>query len=143
MRETTLSIGEVGRRAGLKASAIRYYEDRGILPEPQRVGGQRRYTPDTVDRLAIVDVAKQAGFTLGEVRELLTATDDGDPAGEQLRALAQRKLPEVDAVIRRAEAMRRWLTTATGCTCDTLDVCSLFDGDLDTEAAAVELTVLR
>jgi MerR family redox-sensitive transcriptional activator SoxR len=127
MPEATLSIGEVASKAGVSVSAIRFYERRGLLPEPERVGGQRRYTDAVIQRLGIIDAAKQAGFSLAEVGVLLASTDLGAPAHQQLRALASRKLPEVDALIERAENMRDWLRFATKCGCDTLDVCALFD----------------
>ncbi len=97
------------------------YERRGLLPEPERAGGQRRYTEAVIQRLGIIDAAKQAGFSLEEVGVLLTSTDQGAPAHEQLRALASRKLPEVDALIERAEAMRNWLIFARECDCEALD----------------------
>lgn len=121
-----LTIGEVAREARVNTSAIRYYERVGILPAPERVGGQRRYTPQTIRRLGVIDVAKQAGFTLDETRALLHADADS-AAHAELRDLADRKLPEIDALIARANAMRDWLLTARGCTCDTLDVCGLFE----------------
>ena len=127
MTEATLSIGQVAERAGVSVSAIRYYERNGLLPEPERESGQRRYTPTTIRRLETIDVAKQAGFSLAEVRTLLESTDAGAPAHEQLRALAERKLPEVDALIERAEAMRCWLSAATACGCERLEACVLFD----------------
>lgn len=120
-----LTIGEVARQAGVNTSAIRYYERVGVLPEPERHSGQRRYAPETVRRLGVIDVAKQAGFTLDETRALLHADADS-AAHAELRDLADRKLPEIDALIARAQAMRGWLLTARGCTCDTLDVCRLF-----------------
>jgi MerR family redox-sensitive transcriptional activator SoxR len=126
MAEATLSIGEVAERAGASISAIRFYERERLLPEAERVSGQRRFTEETVQRLGIIDVAKQAGFSLEEVGVLLAAIDQGAPAHEQLQALAARKLPEVDALIARAEAMREWLTTASACGCDSLESCALF-----------------
>ncbi len=126
MVEATLSIGEVASLAGVNVSAIRFYERKGLLPQPQRVGGQRRYTVAIVRRLGIIDAAKQTGFSLEEIGILLTSTDEGAPAHEQLRALAGRKLPEVDALIERARATRDWLTAASECRCDTLDACALF-----------------
>jgi MerR family redox-sensitive transcriptional activator SoxR len=129
MDETTLSIGEVAQRVGLNASAIRYYERAGVLPEPARQSGQRRYSQETVRRLGILDVAKRAGFSLDEARVLLSTIDGGAPAHEHLQDLAARKLPEVEALIARAEAMRDWLITAKQCSCDTFDVCMLFDDD--------------
>jgi MerR family transcriptional regulator, redox-sensitive transcriptional activator SoxR len=126
--DATLTIGQIARRAGVATSAIRYYESVGVLPEPVRVGGQRRYAPDVVRRLAIVDVAQRAGFTLAEIADLLN-TDDA-PAYQRMRELAERKLPEIDALIRRAEAVRRWLEMTRACDCDTIDMCSLFDDRL-------------
>lgn len=129
MEDATLSIGEVAERSGSSVSAIRFYEREGLLPEAERVSGQRRFTEETVQRLGIIDVAKQAGFSLEEVGVLLTSIDEGAPAHEQLRALADRKLPEVDALIARAQAMREWLTTASDCGCDSLESCALFVAD--------------
>src|SRR3954451_5222619 len=88
-----LTIVEVARRAGVKASTVRYYESLGVLPEPERVAGQRSYTVDVLRRLAIVDVAQRAGCSLEEIAELFAAADA--PAFEQLRALAERKPPEI------------------------------------------------
>ena len=75
----------------------------------------------------MIQAAKQAGFSLDEVGVLLASTDEGTPAHEEVRALAARKLPEVDALIERAEAMRDWLSAADQCGCETLDACALFD----------------
>jgi MerR family redox-sensitive transcriptional activator SoxR len=125
--DATLTIGQVANRVGLKTSAIRYYERVGVLPPAAREHGHRRYTTETVRRLEVLEIAKRAGFTLDEARVLLATRDDGTPAHAQLRELAQRKLPEVRELIERAEAMHRWLTTASGCNCKTIDVCALFD----------------
>jgi MerR family redox-sensitive transcriptional activator SoxR len=127
MEDVTLTIGEVARRAGLNTSAIRYYERVGVLPQPERSSGQRRYGAETIERLRVIDVAKHAGFSLDEARLLLATTDGDDPAYAQLRELALRKLPEIDALIGRAQAMRDWLGAASHCTCETLDVCALFE----------------
>lgn len=126
MNDATLTIGQIARRAGLNRSAIRYYEAEGLLPEPDRISGQRRYGDDTLTRLGVIDIAKRAGFSLDDIRTLLDASDAGEPAHNQLQDLARRKLPEVDELIARAERVRGWLQTATGCGCDTLDVCALF-----------------
>ena len=120
-----LSIGEVASQAGVKASTVRYYESVRVLPEPERVSGQRRYTVDVLRWLAIIDVAQRAGCSLEEIREFLSAADE--PASERLRALAAHKLPEIDRLIERAQAVHRWLEVASACDCETLDVCGLFD----------------
>ena len=139
----TLTIGQLAQRFGLNTSAIRYYEASGVLPEPARVSGQRRYGSDAVRRLEVLDVAKRAGFSLDEARVLLQGADAGTPAFESLRELAARKLPEVEALITRASAMRDWLLTATDCSCTTLDVCALFHPDGETTSQPGTPQLLR
>jgi MerR family transcriptional regulator, redox-sensitive transcriptional activator SoxR len=92
-----LSIGEVSAAAAVSASRIRYYESRGVLPEPARVSGKRRYSRDVLRRLAIIDAAQRVGFTLDEIADLLGS--GGGPAHARLRTLARLKLPDVDAAM--------------------------------------------
>jgi redox-sensitive transcriptional activator SoxR len=120
-----MRIGEVARRAGVRVSLIRYYEEIGLLPEPARLSGQRRYDESVLRRLAVIDVAQRAGLALDEIRELVE--HGNDPMGERLRELAQRRLPEIDALIDRAQRVRMWLQTAQGCGCQSIDECALFD----------------
>jgi MerR family transcriptional regulator, redox-sensitive transcriptional activator SoxR len=117
-----LTIGQVAARAGVKTSHIRYYEDVGVLPEPTRLSGQRRYGEDVLRRLSIIDVAQRAGLTLDEIRDI---TGPGN-AGDRIRALADRKLPEIAELIGHARSVQRWLELARECDCDTVDVCELF-----------------
>lgn len=126
MTEEKLGIGEVAREAGVSVSAIRFYERNGLLPEAEREGGKRRFGADVVRRLGVIDVAKQAGFSLDEARALLDSIDQGAPAHQELQALAARKLPEMDALIGRARAMRDWLAVASDCGCESLEDCALF-----------------
>ncbi|MDP9355766.1 MAG: MerR family transcriptional regulator [Chloroflexota bacterium] len=119
-----LTIGEVARQAGIRPSAIRYYEEIGVLPSPERVGGQRRYDNDVLTRLGVVRMAQEAGFTIEEVRQLLSGFPEGTPASERWRELAQRKLPEVDARIVRLQAVRAVLEESLRCGCLTLDACA-------------------
>lgn len=127
MDEARLRIGEVADRANLRKSAIRYYERIGLLPEPERVSGQRIYDPSVLRRLSMIEVSQRAGLSLDEIAELLDAGTE--PISGRLQALAGRKLPEVEALIERAEAMRDWLTAAEGCNCQAIDDCGLFDPD--------------
>jgi MerR family redox-sensitive transcriptional activator SoxR len=127
MHDDTLTIGALASRFGLNTSAIRYYERVGVLPEPARESGQRRYGAAAIRRLEVLEVAKHAGFNLDETRVLLQSAEAGTPAFEALRDLATRKLPEIEALIIRAQAMRDWMRTATACSCTTLDVCALFE----------------
>jgi MerR family transcriptional regulator, redox-sensitive transcriptional activator SoxR len=120
-----MRIGEVARRAGVRKSLLRYYEDVGLVQPLERVSGQRRYDESVLRRLAVIDVAQRAGLSLDEIRELL---DHGnDPVSDRLRALAARRLPEIDALIDRAQRVRSWLNDAAGCGCQSIDECGLFD----------------
>jgi MerR family redox-sensitive transcriptional activator SoxR len=122
-----LTIGELARRTARRPSAIRYYEEIGLFPEPVRVGGRRRYPEETVRTLTVVDTAQRAGLTLDEVRALLTAAPGDSAAIEKLRGIAELKLPELDATIERAVLVRRWLEAAARCECPSLDECCLFE----------------
>jgi MerR family redox-sensitive transcriptional activator SoxR len=120
-----LRIGEIAERAGVNTSLIRYYERIGLLPPPERVSGQRRYDASVLRRLAVIEVAQRAGLSLDEIGGLLEIGTG--PLSDRLQDLAQRKLPEIEALIDRAERVRVWLTTATGCGCQSVDECALFD----------------
>jgi MerR family redox-sensitive transcriptional activator SoxR len=120
-----LAIGEVAARAGMSTSRIRYYEARGLLSEPERAAGKRRYTEEVFRRLAIIDAAQRVGFTLEEIRDLLGSRDQ--PAHERLRQLAVLKLPELDDLIARATSVRRVLKVCSKCSCESIDVCRMFD----------------
>jgi MerR family redox-sensitive transcriptional activator SoxR len=106
-------------------SLIRYYEQIGLLPEAARVSGQRRYDDSVLRRLAVIDVAQRAGLALEEIRELLERGND--PMNARLRELAERRLPEIDALIDRAQRVRTWLQDAASCSCQRIDDCALFD----------------
>jgi|SRR5829696_5831252 MerR family transcriptional regulator, redox-sensitive transcriptional activator SoxR len=118
------TIGEVARRTGLRASAIRYYESIGLIPAPGRSSGQRRYGSDVFTKLAIVRMAQDAGFTIEEIRTLVAGFPVGTPAGDRWRELAGRKLPEVEARIERLTAVRNVLEESLACGCLTLDACA-------------------
>lgn len=135
-----MTIGEVARRAGIASSAIRYYESIGLLPAPTRESGQRRYDEAILGRLAFVDIAQQAGFTLSEVGELLEAGVAHERMAETLQGLSARKLSEIQALIERAEAMRGWLEVAGSCTCSRPEECALFATD-DERAGAQPLAL--
>jgi MerR family redox-sensitive transcriptional activator SoxR len=144
--KSSLSIGEVAERAGVASSRIRYYESIGVLPEPERVSGRRRYSPEVLRSLATIDVAQQVGFTLDEIRQLLHT--DGEPAHLRVQRLAESKLPDIERLIQRATAIRRWLEMTSACECDSVEACSLFDpklielGDATGEAPRARLVSL-
>jgi MerR family redox-sensitive transcriptional activator SoxR len=118
-----LTIGEVAQRAGLNPSAVRYYERIGLIPETVRVSGQRRYSPDILNRLALVRMAQEAGFTLEEIRVLVSGFPEDTPPAERWRELATRKLEEIDALIQRMQTVRQVLQESLHCDCLTLDAC--------------------
>jgi MerR family redox-sensitive transcriptional activator SoxR len=124
-----MSIGEVAGRAGVRPSALRYYERIGLLPAPERENGRRRYggevLRDVLDRLAVVRVAQQAGFTISEIRTLLDAFSDDTPPSERRQVLAREKLPKVEALVERAIGMRDLLEKGLRCECLRLEDCEL------------------
>jgi MerR family redox-sensitive transcriptional activator SoxR len=136
-----MRIGEVAARAGVNVSLVRYYDRIGLLPAAQRVSGQRRYDESALRRLAVVDVAQRAGLSLDEIRELLEHGNDS--MSDRLRELADRRLPDIDALIERAQRVRAWLQTAQTCGCHAIDDCRLFDDAAAPPAGPVKLTVHR
>ena len=124
--EPLLTIGQVAEQVGLNTSHIRYYERVGVLPEPERISGQRRYRGDVVHRLSIIDVAQRAGLTLEEIAPLTGPGNRSADAGQHIRRIADEKLPAIDALIARAQAVKHWLQVAHSCDCESVDVCGLF-----------------
>lgn len=117
------SIGELGRRAGVAPSAIRYYESVGLLPRAPRRSGQRRYDAAALPRLALVRLAQEAGFSIAEIRTLLHGFSSSTPPSRRWQQLATRKREELRARIARARAMERVLVRLLACECPTLDDC--------------------
>jgi DNA-binding transcriptional MerR regulator len=121
-----LTIGEVARRAGVATSLIRYYERIGLLPQPDRLHGQRRYDADVLGKLGFIGVAQSAGFKLAEIKQLIEGVDSADGMGKEMRSLSTRKLDEVDALLERTKAMKGWLEVAQQCGCTSPAECVLF-----------------
>jgi DNA-binding transcriptional MerR regulator len=124
--EPLLTIGQVAARAELNTSHIRFYERVGVLPQPERVGGQRRYREEILHRLSIIDVAQRAGLSLEEIAPLTGPENRSAHASRHIRGLADDKLPRIDALIARARAVKHWLEVAQHCDCESVDVCGLF-----------------
>ena len=110
----------------MATSSIRYYERIALLPQPERVGGQRRYTTDVLGKLGFIGVAQSAGFKLAEIKELIEGVDSAGGMGEQIRVLSTRKLDEVEALLERTRAMKGWLEVAKECGCASPSECALF-----------------
>ncbi|MGH8174970.1 MAG: MerR family transcriptional regulator [Steroidobacter sp.] len=127
---TTLSIGEVARRTGLRASALRYYEEAGILPAPARVSGRRRYNADVIRRVDLLRFAQQAGFTLEEIKTLFYGFGAQIPLSARWRSLAREKVRELDELAERVKRMRDALDLSLKCGCARLEDCSLSPADI-------------
>lgn len=123
--EHTLAIGEVAEASGISASAIRYYERKGLLPAPQRRSGRRRYDARVLQLLRVIEVSKDAGFSLKEIEQLLHGFDPSTSPSARWQALVGQKLSEVDALIAHAEEMRALLTRGLECGCLALEDCQL------------------
>ncbi|ETX01829.1 MAG: hypothetical protein ETSY1_05730 [Candidatus Entotheonella factor] len=117
-------IGDIAAQSGVRALAIRYYEAQGLLPEATRDAGQRVYTSDVLQRLGLIELAKQAGFTIGEIKHLLHGFSQQAPASQRWRALAKAKAEEIDRQIEQAYRMKAVLDVVAQCECPTLDDCA-------------------
>src|SRR5438270_2570331 len=120
-----IGIGELAARSGVTPSALRFYERRGLVAPARRESGRRRYTDDAVRRVRLLVGAQRVGFSLEEIRTLLDGYDEARPAPAEWRALAERKLAELDDAIRTAKAMQGTLRHAMECRCRTLGECTL------------------
>jgi MerR family transcriptional regulator, redox-sensitive transcriptional activator SoxR len=118
-----LSIGQVAERAGLRTSTIRYYESVNVLPAPRRRGGQRRYDPAVLERLAFIQTAQRLGFSLAEIELLFRQPAEETPLSDRWQTLASQKLAEIDGMIRQAASIRRLLTRGLRCGCSDLHEC--------------------
>ena len=105
-----LTIGELARQTGVSVETIRFYESEGLLVKPQKpLGSIRTYPREAIDRLSFVHHAKDVGFTLREIRDLIALRDDPDADAAAVRARAMAKLADVEASVERLERMRSTL----------------------------------
>lgn len=116
-----LTIGEVARQAGIAATALRYYEQIGLVPAPERHGGQRRYDDSILARLEVIGLCKSAGFSLDEIALLFADDAPGRPVS---RALAESKLAEIDARMASLARARSVIEWGMRCTCPSIDACT-------------------
>jgi len=121
-----LPIGEVASRAGLRPSALRYYEEVGLVSPATRIGGRRYFNPSVLDRLGLIALCQDTGFTVAEIVEILGVR------GKQGRARwhehTERKLAEVQAQIEKAKATKQLIEEALQCDCGSLEGCQLVQG---------------
>ncbi len=103
-----MQIGEIARSVGLATSAIRFYEEKGLLPEPERTAsGYRDYDPSVVDRLQFIRAGQAVGLTLRELGQVLDIRDRGDSPCRHVTELIDDKISDVDQRLRDLRALRR------------------------------------
>jgi MerR family transcriptional regulator, redox-sensitive transcriptional activator SoxR len=123
-----MSIGQVARICGLAPSAIRYYEQAGLLPKAVRVSRQRRYGTETIGRLRLLQIAREAGFTIAETRTFVAGFSATTPPAIRWRALANRKLAEIEAQMGRLRRMQTLLESGFRCECLSIEDCARIIG---------------
>ncbi|HEY7127387.1 MAG TPA: MerR family transcriptional regulator [Ktedonobacterales bacterium] len=120
-----LTIGEVAHQAKLRTSALRYYESIGLVSASRRVSGQRRYDQSVLQRLTVIQLAQEAGFTVAEIKALFFSFPPETPAFERWQAMAKEKLVQINGLIQKAEAMKMLLEEGLlQCRCLTLEECA-------------------
>jgi DNA-binding transcriptional MerR regulator len=128
-----MPIGELARRTGVATSALRYYERIGLLPPAERSGQRRRYPPSSAERVALVRLYQDAGFTLAEIGRLVAATSGGRRDWNQL---AERKITELDARIADAQRAKKLIRHALRCPHRDLLTCPNFRSALEAQLNA-------
>lgn len=125
-----LPIGIVSERTGVAPSALRYYEDEGLISSERSEGNQRRYHPATIRRISFIRVSQQLGLTLDEIREALASLpDERTPTERDWTRLATEWRPRIDAQIGMLERLRDRLDGCIGCGCLSLRHCKLINPD--------------
>ena len=120
-----MRVSQVAERAGVNVETLRYYERRGLLPEPARTpSGHRRYDEETVRFVRAIKEAQAVGFTLAEVSEYLRAARRSAAPSRELRVRAAAKIDQIDARVAGLRRMREELARVAGCACDSLDHCT-------------------
>ncbi|MDQ3468405.1 MAG: redox-sensitive transcriptional activator SoxR [Actinomycetota bacterium] len=121
-----LTIGELSARTGVAPSALRFYEDKGLLRAHRSSGGQRRYAREELRRVSFVLVAQQVGLSLGEIGEAMASLPNSrTPTKADWARLSRSWQPRLDHQIRVLERLRERLTGCIGCGCLSLQACRL------------------
>lgn len=136
MSDNLLTIGELAHRAGVATSAVRYYEELGLLPAPARISGQRRYPETAVGLVGIVLLLRDVGFSLAEQKALMASRT---VALDDWRRLVQRKLAELDEQITKAQTAREAIEHALRCPHEDILQCPNFAGVVIARLAGQQL----
>lgn len=134
------TIGELARRTGVSTSALRYYEEVGLLPPPARMSGQRRYPGSAARIVGMILLYSDAGFTLAEQKALIAA--HGSPTGEWER-LARHKIAELDDQIAKAQAAREAIIHGLRCAHDDITRCPNFAAGVTARLDGIPLARLH
>ena len=122
----TLTIGQLSERSGVATSALRFYEERGLVRSERTTGNQRRYAPSTLRRVAFIRTAQRIGLSLDEIGEALAELPDGrTPTKSDWHRISNAWRPRLDEQIRRIELLRDRLDGCIGCGCLSLKSCAL------------------
>jgi MerR family redox-sensitive transcriptional activator SoxR len=125
-----LTIGDVSERSGVATSALRYYEDQGLISSERTSGNQRRYQRSTLRRVAFIRSAQRVGLTLEEIAGALQTLPEGrTPTKSDWARLSRDWRPRIDAQIERLERLRDKLDGCIGCGCLSLRTCALSNPD--------------
>ena len=131
-----LTIGDVARRTGLSVSAIRFYEDRGLVSAIRTAGNQRRFLRSDIRRLSFALIAQKLGLSVGEIQaELSTLPQGRAPTREDWETISERVRERLNASIALLERTRDRLDGCIGCGCLSLDRCALYNGEDQAGAA--------
>lgn len=123
-----LTIGEAARRLGIATSALRFYEDQGLIVSSRTPGGQRRYARDVLRRVSFIRAAQQIGLTLREISDGMdTLPPERAPTKDEWAAFAETWRPRLDEQVQTIEGLRDRLASCIGCGCQTLDSCQMFN----------------
>ena len=128
-----MDISEVARLSGVPASALRYYESKGLIHALARDGARRRLAPEVLDQLALIALGQAAGFSLDEIRSMFTPR--GEPNID--RALLSAKADELDRTVKRLQAMSEGLRHAAVCPAPSHAACPSFQRLLKAAAAGM------
>ncbi len=110
-----LTIGELSEATKIPTSTLRYYEKLGIIPPPPRSSGQRRYHPEVLQIVAVIQLGKDVGFTLPEIKQLLYGFPEDMAPSERWKSLARQKIAEIDQIIASAMNMKQLLESGIEC----------------------------
>lgn len=134
MKPVTISISDLARRSGVAASALRYYEQQGLIRASRSAGGRRQFMRSDLRRVAFIRAAQQVGLSLDDIRTALTTLpQERTPTKRDWEKLAKQWVPLLDARIAELTRMKEKLTSCIGCGCLSLQTCALYNPD-DTAA---------